>query len=195
MDSNNATQNQQIPQNEQVSQPVASQPKPPVQNTPPPPQQPEDPQTGYEKLEEQYRKAIDLRLLHFPYQVISKKLIAASFKATEGTVRSWFSIGGACHDTYEAMVKIRRVDLDEQIKQQQDLIQQGTANALIIVNKVLQKAVENEEITEQEAIAARDMLDRGGVPKLSKVDSNNKIDAEGVAEMAAIIKGILEPKK
>lgn len=197
MDNNNNSQNAQNPQNLQGLQQPASQPKAIAQSVQEPKQeqsQPQDPQTGYEKLEEQYRKAIDLRLLHYPYAIISKKLIAASFKASEGTVRQWFATGGACHKVYEAMVAIRRLELDEQIKHQQDLIQQGTANALIVVNRVLQKAVENEEITEQEAIAARDMLDRGGVPKQSKVENNNntRFDSEGMVAMAQAIKSVLE---
>lgn len=167
----------------QSSPPVATQEKDP----------PQDPETGYEKLDEQYRKAIDLKLLHYPNRVIAKKLIAANFKANEGTVSHWFSVGGTCYDAYQKLVAIRRKELDIQIENQKNLIEQGTANALIIVNKVLNKAVENDEISEQDAIAARDMLDRGGVPKLSKVDNNNKVDAEGVATMAALIKSILDP--
>lgn len=202
MDNNTNLQNTQNEQNSQQIQQPASQPTANTQNVQQTPQQviqqppvPQDPQTGYEKLDEQYRKAIDLRLLHYPYSIISKRLIAANFKAAEGTVRQWFATGGACHDVYEEMVKLRRADLDEQIKEQQNLIQQGTANALIIINRSLQKAVENEDITEQDAITARDMLDRGGIPKQSKVDNNNRIDAEGVAEMATIIKGILNPEQ
>lgn len=196
MDNNNNSQNQQSSQNPQPIQPVASQPKPSAPTVPPTPQQPQDPQTGYEKLEEQYRKAIDLRLLHYPHSVISKKLIAANFKASEGTVRQWFSVGGACHKAYEEMVKIRRAELEESIKNQKDLIEQGTSNALIVINRSLQKAVENEDISEQDAIAARDMLDRGGVPKQSKNTNANTYDTEGLAAMAAVIKGVLEaPKK
>lgn len=205
MENNN---NQTIPANP-TNQPnqtaTASQPivnPQPVNPTPQPVQQqpqqqnvtPSDPQTGYETLEPQYRRAIDLRLLHYPYKAISNKLIAEHYKATVATVETWFSKNGACHDVYQKMVEIDRAERKKNSEERAELLEEGTNNALIVLNRVLRKAVENDEITEQEAIAARDMLDRGGVPKMSKTDGSVKVESEGLEQMATLITGILEGK-
>jgi hypothetical protein len=189
---------QQNNQNNQTNNTTPAKSTPPASNNNQPPQKqetPQDPNTGYHNLKKQHRIAIDLRLLHYPYRVISKKLQTAGFKATESTVETWFVKGGTCHFAYEGIRTIRVKDLEEQIQHQQRLIQQGTANALLIVNKVLEKAVEKDEITEQEAIAARDMLDRGGVPKQNKTDGSIKVESESMMAMAQAITGVLEGKK
>lgn len=198
MDSKNNSTNSKISGNSPASTQPASQHT--IKHPAPkkPEELPHDPVTGYEKLVPQYRLAIDLKLLHYPYRIISKKLIAAQFKASEGTVQQWFAEGGACHKTYTAMAEIRRKELEQSIEEQQQMIQQGTANALVIINRSLEKAVENETITDQDYNNARDMLDRGGVPKQTKTDNNNvnRFDSEGMVAMATAIKSVLEqPKK
>lgn len=168
--------------------PVAShdnQQKPPIH---------EDLHTGYEQLKQQYRLAIDLRLQWYPYRVISKKLEKGGFKATEMTLEKWFSKGGFCHEVYNNMRALRARELEEEIKEQQNMLEQGKRNSLIILNRALDKAVENDEISTEDYNNARDMLDRTGVPKQTKTDINGKIESEGVKEMAGLIKAVLESK-
>lgn len=209
MENNNNTNNSNPTNIPNVTTPPATQPvtqvpvvqqqptqqTPPAQKVPPaekPPQK--DPETGYEKLEERFRLAIDMRLQHYPHRTISKRLIAANFVASEGSVQHWFAKGGECYEVYEKMAEVRREELRKSIARRQELLDEGADKALIIMNKMLEKALDNEDITEQEYKAAQDILDRGGVPKQSKTDVSGRIEGEGVEAMASLLKMVMENK-
>jgi len=152
--------------------------------------------SAYGCLQPIYQKAIDLRLNGHRHTSIANILSQTGHKVTEHTVRVWFSKGGKCCDIYNSIKQERMIELTEALKENDFQIKAAVVESLAIIRTVLDQALCSEEITPFHIKVAQDVLDRGGVPKQTRVDSNTYLDIgkrETLDNMASNIKRILSP--
>lgn len=154
--------------------------------------------SAYDSLNPEYQKAIDLRLSGLTHSSIAKVLSKAGYKVKEHTVRVWFMHGGKCYGAFNEIREIRMRDVTEMLAEKEILIRQMTLNSLVILNRVLDEALLKDNFTPLTIRVAQDMLDRGGFPKQTKVESNAVIDIarqESLSNLSMNIRNILEERQ
>jgi hypothetical protein len=153
---------------------------------------------GYDSLNPEYHKAIDLRLNGYTHSTIAKILSNAGYKVKEHTVRVWFMNGGKCYGAFNEIREIRMRDVTEILDEKEILIKQLTLSSLVILNRVLDEALLKDNFTPLTIRVAQDMLDRGGFPKQTKIESNAMIDfarQESLNDLSRNIRNILSSVK
>lgn len=153
--------------------------------------------SAYAKLSPIYQRAIDLRLSGYTHAAIANALSKTGYKVREHTIRVWFMNGGKCNDPFNEIREIRMRDLTEMLAERENLIKQMTLSSLVILNRILDEALLNDEFTSLTIRVAQDMLDRGGFPKQTKVENNAVIDIarqENLNNLSSSIRNILEPR-
>lgn len=161
---------------------------PPVQQVHSPATNPKTPAT-YEELDEIDQVAVDLHIVWTPYKTIKQEL-ADQFekKITEQSIRRWFMRGGRL---YAIATKRKQERIEERQKNKieaQAQLDEGSQEAI----GVIRASARGENISEQQLNAAKDILDRTGFPKTTKLDANGKFESEGLTVVAQGIKAILE---
>lgn len=144
----------------------------------------------FKGLSKHHKIAIELRLLGFPYADIARQMKAMSIITTEQTLRTWFSEGKTCHAAYNALKEKRIKELHESLAEVQDQIKQGAMKAIAYMRKL------QDEGTEEEKLAmGKEMLDRGGFPRVNKAEVSGKVESTSMDTIAESLKALAEGRK
>jgi transposase len=98
----------------------------------------EDP---YEKLDEDHRMAVDMRLENYSYADI-----AVPTKVKEQTVRTWFMRGGICYEAYQQRRRERMAERKERFTEIETQLHEMAADAILTLKRQLKKGSETAAI-------------------------------------------------
>ncbi|MDE1866722.1 MAG: hypothetical protein KGI08_03300 [Thaumarchaeota archaeon] len=168
----------QTPQNNNPKQPVTTKPENPQSQNP------------YDALpEEYYRFAVDMRAIWMPYSVLCKELNTTydtHFK--EQSLRQWFMHDGICLKALEYVKEERRIARVAALKEAQDHLKEAAVSAI----GILHTAIDGKNVNDNQLSAAKDILDRAGFPKQTKIEQSGEVNVPAITETANALKAIAE---
>lgn len=135
-----------------------------------------DENNPYDKLDEIYQKAVDMKLEFYKYKYIAEQL-----KVKEQTARSWFEYHGICMEAYKWKKEQRRKENEEMIENARKELEDMIPEAINVVkSKLWGKNLE----------AALKLLAINGISAIEKVqvDHTNKENISKLNELIETFK-------
>lgn len=132
-------------------------------------------QNNIKELKPHHQLAVDLRVSGCSYQEIA---LEPRVNSKEQTVRSWFMLGGLCHEAYEYKNRLLGEDRWAKMRQVEAGIQDLASGALEVLK---------EEIEQHNLKAAIKVLEMAGFKEVQKVEEIHPKYDEAIALLRQII--------